>query len=129
MQTKVCSIYLLRKFDMFFVSLKTRYDINLVASATYRAIRHIECDSTYRKSRQRFISLISSSMKSLYYISYIFSTTFTTVLITVLTWYDSEIPVLHQIAKCSQLLSAKLYLSSPSLLFALPTVSSGEYKW
>ncbi len=39
----VCSIYLLRKFDMFFVSLKTRYDINLVA-----ARRHIECFSTYR---------------------------------------------------------------------------------
>ena len=28
MQTKVCLIYLLRKFDMFFASLKTRYDMN-----------------------------------------------------------------------------------------------------
>ena len=46
---------------------KTRYDINLVATATYRAVRHIECFSTYRKSRQRFISTISSLMKSLYH--------------------------------------------------------------
>ena len=37
------AIYLLRKFDMFFVSLKTRYDINLVAVR-----QHIECVSTYR---------------------------------------------------------------------------------
>ncbi len=63
-----CSIYLLRKFDMFFVSLKTRNDINLVASATYRAVRHIECDSTYQKSRKRFISLNSSLMNSFYHI-------------------------------------------------------------
>ena len=39
----VCSIYLLRKFDMFFVSLKTRYDINLVAKGNISsATAHIE---------------------------------------------------------------------------------------
>ncbi len=52
-----CSIFFYHKIDMFFVSLKTRYDINLVA-----ARQHIECVSTYRvcktyrKSRTRFIS-------------------------------------------------------------------------
>ena len=50
MQTKACSIFLLRKIDMFFVSLKTRYDINLVAVR-----QHIECEAhiesfmTYRE--------------------------------------------------------------------------------
>ena len=54
----VCSIFLLRKIDMFFALLKTRYDINLVA-----ARQHIECVNTYRvcktyrKSRKRFISM------------------------------------------------------------------------
>ena len=49
MQTSFARYFYFRKIDMFFVSLKTRYDINLVAIATYRVacnisslLRHIE---------------------------------------------------------------------------------------
>ena len=57
MQSSIARYFCYHKIDMFFVSLKTRYDINLVA-----ARQHIECVSTYRvcktyrKSRTRFIS-------------------------------------------------------------------------
>ena len=35
------------------------------------------------------------------------------------TWSEELFPVLHRIAKCSQLLVKGLYFSSPSLLLAL----------
>ena len=42
-----------------------------------------------------------------------------------LIWALSLKPVLHQFAKCSQLFVKILYLSSPSLLYALLTISLG----
>gem|GEM_PF-4817339 len=50
------------------------------------------------------------------------------VAMALVTCAESEIPVLHQTAKCSQLLNTKLYFFSPSREYARSTVSSAEYK-
>jgi len=41
MQSTIARYFCFHKIDMFFALLKTRYDINLVALATYRVHKHI----------------------------------------------------------------------------------------
>ena len=73
MQTPFARYFCFRKIDMFSgrskpLPYKTRYDINLVAERQHIECKaHIESFTTYRKSYKRFISTISSSMKSLYH--------------------------------------------------------------
>ena len=81
MQSSIARYFCYHKIDMFFVSLKTRYDINLVAIATYQVacnisslLRHIEnlardlyrcialqCNSSYQvKSKNHCITPVIS---------------------------------------------------------------------
>ena len=68
MQSSIARYFCFAK-SICFRHTQTRYDINLVAQATYRAVRHIECNSTYRKSRNEiYIDDFKQSLKSLYHI-------------------------------------------------------------
>jgi len=76
LDANILAIYSLRscdiisqKFDCDILQAK-RYDINSFSrpEGTYRIRQDISHSKVYRKFRQEFISLISSSMKSLYHI-------------------------------------------------------------